>query len=194
MWNPNDNSGLSLCPVEILGAHMNRTTVFLALTCVLFPVAAQKVRVDYDHSCNFSRYRTYRWVPAPEGQFLNQLMQERVKAFIEEALAARQLKRVESGEDLRVSYQTTLTQQDQYTTFTNGFGPDSWGFGWGSSISVTTVQPILLGTLVIDMTDARQKRLVFQGVSTATLSSRPARNTRRFASGVRKIFDKYPPR
>jgi hypothetical protein len=86
-----------------------------------------------------------------------------------------------------------VTQQEQFTTFTDSTGP-GWGWGFGSSTSFTTVQPFLTGTLVVDMTDARQQRLVFQGVATDTLSSRPEKNTKKLASSVRKIFEKYPPR
>jgi hypothetical protein len=41
--------------------------------------------------------------------------------------------------------------------------------------------------------DANQKRLVFEGTSTQTISSRPERNTRRLTRAVNEIFEKYPP-
>jgi hypothetical protein len=120
-------------------------------------------------------------------------MQERVVGFVDEALSTRRLKRVESGGDLLLSCRMDVHQQEMFTTFNNGFG-FGWDAGWGSSISTTTVQSWLTGTLTVNLVDARQKRLVFQGVSTATISSRPERNTRRYAKVVSKIFDKYPPR
>ena len=172
---------------------MNRLMVLLAVAWATLPAGAQKVHVDFDHACNFSRYQTYRWAPSAPGQELNPLMQERVAGFIEEALAARRLKREDKAGDLLVSYQTRTEELPQYTTFTNGTGP-GWGWGWGSSVAVTTVQPVLLGTLVVDLTDARQNRLVFQGVATTTVSPKPQHNTKKLASAVRKIFDKYPPR
>ena len=172
---------------------MNRILVLLAVAWAGLPAGAQKVHVDFDHACNFSSYQTYRWAPSAPGQEMNQLMQERVTGFIEEALAARRLKRVEKAGDLLISYKTSTEELPQYTTFSDGTGP-GWGWGWGSSVSVTTVQPILLGTLVVDITDARQKRLVFQGIATTTVSAKPQHNTKKLASAVRKIFEKYPPR
>jgi hypothetical protein len=44
------------------------------------------------------------------------------------------------------------------------------------------------------MVDANQKKLVFQGTSTQTISSRPERNSRKLAKAVNEIFEKYPPR
>ena len=169
---------------------MNRIMVFLALAWMVSPCTAEKVRIDFDHACDFSHYRTYRWVPSPEGQDLNQLMQQRVIRFIDEALAARHLRRVDTGGDLLISYQTKMTEQDQYTTFNNGYG---YGWGWGSGISYTTVTPIYHGTLIVDITDARKQKLVFEGVSTSTLSSKPEKNTKKLAASVRKIFERYPP-
>ena len=93
---------------------MSRIMVLLALASAASPGVAQKVRVDYDHGCDFSRYKTYRWVElqraqSPDVQFPNQLMQERIVGFVEEALAAKQFTRVETGGDLLVGYAMKVT-------------------------------------------------------------------------------------
>ena len=67
---------------------MNRIVAILALAFAISPVAAQKVRVDFDHKNDFSHYQTYRWAGPPTGDDLNQLMQGRRVGFIEEALSA----------------------------------------------------------------------------------------------------------
>ncbi len=179
---------------------MNRIMVLLALACAVSPAGAHRVRIDYDRGGNFSQYKTYSWVqPAvskpPGDLFPNQLMQRRIVSFIEEALAARHLTRVETGGDMLVSYGVDVSEQQQFTTFTDGVGP-GWGWGWygGSAISTTVPQVIFTGTLVVNITDARKKHLVFQGVSSQTISSRAERNTRRLAKAVNEIFEKYPPR
>jgi hypothetical protein len=119
-------------------------------------------------------------------------MRERIAGLIEEALAARGFKRVATGGDLLISYGIQVTEHPQFTTFYDGGGP-GWGWGWGSGFSTTTVQTFYEGTLVVNMVDANQKRLVFEGTSTQTISSRPERNTRRLAKAVNEIFEKYPP-
>ena len=142
---------------------MSRIMVLLVLASTGSPGVAQKVRVDYDHGCNFSRYKTYRWVDtqkvlSPDARFPNQLMQERIVGFVEEALAAKQFARVETGGDLLVSYAMKVSAEPQFTTFTDAMGPGlgwggwsgysfgccGWGWvgGWGSAISTTTMQPI----------------------------------------------------
>jgi len=86
-----------------------------------------------------------------------------------------------------------VRQENVYTTFadTTGFG---WGWGWGSTMATTTTQVITLGTLTVDLVDSHKNRLVFQSVSTAPISSKPAHNTKRLAKAVNQIFEKYPPR
>jgi len=172
---------------------MSRIMVLLALMCAVLPVGAQKARVDFDHGRRFSRYRTYRWAQLPDEEssdalFPNQLMRERIVRFIEEALAAKGFKRVESGGDLLVSYRFKVTEEPMYTTVGDG-----WGWGWGSGISTTTTEIIYQGTLVVDMNDAHQNQLIFQGVSTQIISSKPAKNTKKLAKAVDEIFEKYPP-
>jgi hypothetical protein len=172
---------------------MNRLLVIFLVAYGIGPAAAQKARVDFDHACDFARYRTYRWTGPPESDVLNQLMQERVVGFVEEALSVRGLHRVNSGGDLLLSCRMDAREQEIYTTFTNGMGW-GWDFGWGSSISTTTTDTMLIGTLTVDLVDSHRNQLVFQGVSSTQISKKPARNTRKYAKVVNKIFEKYPPR
>jgi len=122
-------------------------------------------------------------------------MQERITGFIDQALAARGLKRVTTGGDLLVTYGINVTEQPVLTTFSSG---GAWGCcwdgGWGSGISTTTVQYFYEGTLIVDMVDAHRNQLVFQGTSSHQISSRPERNTRRLSRAVNEVFEKYPPR
>jgi hypothetical protein len=182
---------------------MSRIMVLLTLASVVSPGVAQKVRVDYDHACNFSLYKTYRWVKLQQVQFSdvqfpNQLMHERIVGFVEEALAAKRFTRVETGGDLLVGYDMKVDSEPQFTTYATGpaWGWSGWGWGggWDSAFSTTTTQTILTGALVVSMTDSRQKQLVFQGVSTDTISSKAEKNTKRLQKGIDKIFEKYPPK
>jgi hypothetical protein len=192
---------------------MSRTMMLLALASAVSPGVAQKVRVDYDHGCDYSHYKTYRWVgsqtASSDGQFPNQLMQQRIVRFVEEALAAKRFTRVETGGDILVNYDLKVTAEPQLTTFTNAAGPvggwDGWGWGawgwgglgccgWGSGFSTTTAQTFWKGTLVISLTDSHHKQLIFQGVSTDMISSRAGKNTKRLQKGIQEMFEKYPPR
>ncbi len=166
---------------------------------------AQKVQVDYAHGEDFSKYKTYTWVKEPNVESPNQLVEQRIVASVDEVLAKKGLKRVDSGGDLDVAYQSAVTQKTQLTTMSTstgmggGWGPGpGWGRGWGggmsSGMSTTTSSTIPVGTLVIDLLDPGAKQLVFRGIATDTLSSKPEANNKKIAKSVDKIFEKYPPK
>jgi len=169
---------------------MKRLVLALTFTCVSL-AGTPKVHVDFEHTGNYSNYRTYRWDGPPQVQYLNQLMVQRITGFVEEALAAKHLKRVDNGGDLLIRFRMSVQEQENFITYTDGFGFD---WDWGGGISTTIVEPVLLGTLTLDMVDARRDQLVFQGVSTESISSKPEKNTKKLARAVHKIFEKYPPR
>jgi hypothetical protein len=157
-------------------------------------VYAHKVNVDFDHGTHFSSYKTYSWAngvdaPWPDALFPNKLMQERIVAFIEEALAAKGLKRVPAGGQLLVRFEVQVQAHPEFITVSDG-GP---GWGWGGGISTTTVQTFYDGTLVVNLLDSKHQQMVFQGTSTQSISSKPQTNTKKLAKAVNEIFCKYPP-
>src|SRR5580698_7694319 len=99
---------------------MSRMMMLLALASAVSPGVAQKVRVDYDHGCDYSHYKTYRWVgsqtASSDGQFPNQLMQQRIVRFVEEALAAKRFTRVETGGDNLGNYERKGKAGEAVTT------------------------------------------------------------------------------
>jgi len=183
---------------------MNRLVIVGLSACLVSGSFAHKIRIDFDHSKNFSSYRTYQWVatpesPSPNALFPNQLMQERITGFIDEALAAKGIKRVATGGDLLVSYKVKVTETPQYTTIYDGGWPGwgwdwewTWGWGPGTGISTTTVTTFYDGTLVVNLVDAHRNQLVFQGASTQSVSSRAEKNTKKLAKAVNEVFERYP--
>jgi len=187
---------------------MRRVILSVALALAIVPVFAHKVRVDFDHGAQFSRYKTYRIVQAanpssPNPAFPNQLLLNRIGGFIEEALAAKGMKHTASGEYLQISYGIRVIEQPTFTTFSNGWEPcwgwahnwayGGWGPGWGSGMTTTTVQMDYDGVLVVDIVDAHQQKLVFEGTSTQMVSSKPEKNTKKLAKAVAEVFGRDPP-
>jgi hypothetical protein len=187
---------------------MKRIVLFVTLACAATPAFAHKVRVDFDQGTKFGGYKTYRLVQSPgafspDPTFPNQLLQQRICGFIEEALAAKGLKRTTKGEDLQVSYGIKVIAQPTYTTFSDGWGSSwdwdrnwgsGWGPGWGGGIATTTVQVTYQGILVVDVVDTHQQKVVFEGTSEQAVSSKPEKNTRKLAKAVNEVFVRYPPK
>jgi len=176
-------------------------TLFVAVALLLPSVAvAQKVRTDYAHGADFSKYKTYKWVKISDNPDLNQLMDQRIKGAFEAELAKEGLTQSEDNPDLLIGYQAAVTNQTQLNTYSTDMGSPGWGYGsrwgygWGSSTSTTTSSTIRNGTLVLDMMDPHQKQLIFRGVATDTLSDKPEKNIKKIQKAATKIFEKYPPK
>ena len=96
-----------------------------ALFCLGAVGFAQDVRFDYDRSANFSFYKTYQWVDYKEVPIGDQLLDRDIKRAVDEQLAGKGLRRVESGGNLVAGYQTAITQEKQFDGFS--WGPALWG-------------------------------------------------------------------
>ena len=170
----------------------NRTTVCIAFFLIMLASAfAQHVKTDFDHHANFSQYKTYSW---QEIKPPNSLWDARIKNAVDAQLAAKGLTQVASGGDISiVAIKTTRTERT-LQTFYDGFG-GGWrwrGFG-GMGEATTTEQDYKEGTLVVDMYDAKTKRLIWRGSAEDTLSDKAAKNEKNLDKGVAKMFKKFPP-
>src|ERR1039457_6132825 len=98
-----------------------------ALMCLGVAAFAQDVQFDYDRSANFSAYKTYQWVDYKEVQVGDELLDRDIKRAVDEQLAGKGLRRVESGGDLLVGYQAGILQEKEFERIGGG----GWGGGRG---------------------------------------------------------------
>jgi len=152
---------------------------------------AQQVKTDYDRNTDFSQYKTYSWEKV---QTQDALWVDRIKEAVNAALTAKGWTPVESGGDVAiVAIETTQTQRT-LNTFYEGFGG---GWRWrgmgGFGDATTTVENYKVGTLVVDLFDAKTKNLIWRGSSSDTLSDKSDKNIKALGKGVQKMFDHFPP-
>jgi hypothetical protein len=153
---------------------------------------AQDVKSDYDHSANFSQYKTFSWEKV---QTKDPLMVDRIKDAVNSALSAKGWTLVPSGGDVEVFAIETTQDKQTLDTFYNGFGGGRrWGgFGGGFGDATTTVDTYKVGTLVIDLFDAKTEKLIWRSSASDTLSSNADKNTKNLGKGVNKMFQHFPP-
>jgi Domain of unknown function (DUF4136) len=167
------------------------TSVWLALLGTMTP--AQSVTYDYDRAASFSSYRTYAWTRGTE--LTDELNHARVVRAIDDALVAKGLARLEptGNPDVLVAYHASFDKNLEITGSTYGWGP--FGLGgdrWGSA----TARPILVGTLVVDISDARTGAVVWRGLATSDVSptDKPESRDKKIAKATAKMFKNYPPK
>src|SRR4029450_12708202 len=106
------------------------------LLCLSVAAFAQQVHFDYDRSANFSAYKTYQWVDYQEVQVGDQILDQDIKRAVDAQLVGKGLRRVESGGDLLVGYQATISQEKEFNSLGGGRGPGLGGRpggGWGKT-------------------------------------------------------------
>ena len=172
----------------------NRTTMYALFFLTMLGAAfAQKVQTDFDHQANFSQYKTYSW---QEIKPANSLWDARIKNAVDARLAAKGWTQVASGGDVAVVAIKTSQTQRTLQTFYDGIG-GGWGWrrfgGGGFGDATTTEQDYKVGTLVIDLYDAKTKQLIWRGSAQDTVSDKATQNEKNLDKGVAKMFKKFPP-
>jgi hypothetical protein len=181
---------------------MQRRFVTVALALVLAPVLmlAQKTSYDYEKSANFTAFKTFAF---KDGTAVGQpLIDNRIVAAIEAELAAKGITKTESDPDLFVVYHMAFDKEKDISTYSSGYGggygPYGWGWGggWAGGSTHTQVRDILIGTLVIDMADARKGQMVWRGVGEKEIDTRakPEKRDKNINNAVKKILKNYPPK
>ena len=157
----------------------------VALVMTAAVVYAQKVSVDSDPGAPFTTYKTYVWVdgtPAP-----NPLNEERLHMGVDARLALKGLRMNTTSPDVVVV--THVTTKERQELVVSGFGYGPW---WGGGYSTANVETYIDGTLVVDLYDAKTKKMVWRGVATATASDKPTKNISKMNKALDKMFEKYP--
>jgi hypothetical protein len=167
----------------------SKLTTAAGMMLVLASVSlAQQVKTDYDRSANFGQYRTYSWQNV---NTRDPLMVDRIKSAVNAALTAKGWTEVPSGGDAAVVAIETTQNQQTLDTFYNGFG-GGWRWG-GFGNATTTVETYKVGTLVVDIFDANNKKLIWRGSASDTLSNNSDKNIKELDKGVSKMFNHFPP-
>lgn len=176
---------------------MKSQRIAVALAGILFLFAgismAQQVKTDYDRAADFAHYKTYSWEHV---KTKDPLFVDRIENAVNAALAARGWTQVESGGDVSIVAIQMTSNQETLNTFYNGFG-GGWGWrrfgGGGFGEATTTTETYKVGTLVIDLFDAKTKKLLWRGTSSDTLSNNSDKNIKNLDKGVEKMFKQFPP-
>jgi Domain of unknown function (DUF4136) len=172
-----------------------RFGVLAALLLVAVNLFALKVTYDYDRAFDFSKVKTYQWIELKDSK-VNSLTDAKLKQAINDELSKKGFTRVDSNPSLYIAYQVGLQKEEQINTMTTGgWGWGPW-YGGGMGTMTATTSTINIGTLVIDMVNPADKKLVFrsQGTDTLNPSSDPDKNYKKIQKAVEKILKNFPPK
>ena len=169
----------------------SRIGLGVALVMLLATSAlAQKVTTDFAKDVDFNQYKTFMWIKEPKPA--NPLVRQRIIDDVNAALQARGLKLATADADLAIAGHAATRTERSLDTFYDGFG-GGWRWRGGFGSATTRVTTYEVGTLVIDIFDAKTKVALWRGTATRTLSDNPQKNADSLNKAVVKLFKDFPP-
>lgn len=188
---------------------MRQATCLVALTLgTLLGACAgptMTVRSEHDQEAvrEFSRYRTYAWVPhsaGPDARLAAAVGPLVVRAA-DEILAAKGYRGPAGTPDFVMAWHTTVEAKRQVSTLDVTPTPGIAGgarLRTGPSIrqTVTTAREFDEGTLILDIADGRTGRHVWRGWAQAEVKAdaAPAEREARIKAAVQQILAEFPPK
>jgi hypothetical protein len=158
---------------------------------------------DYDREVDFSQYRTYGFFKpmSIEGPNYSTIFGSVFREAISRQMEARGYVRSEEP-DLLINVSARLQEKMQVTQtsspyyggyygYRGGYYSPWAGYGWDTQ---THVSQYTEGTVNVDMVDAAQKRMVWEGVAIGRLKEDRSNEEVRAAvsEGVARMFEQYP--
>ena len=90
-------------------------------------------------------------------------------------------------------YSNSIHEQKELVGTGYNYGP-YWGWGgWGGAPTVYNTWVTKLGTLVVEISDVKEKDLLWRGSATDTISDNSDKNIKTLDKAVAKLFKGYPP-
>ena len=179
---------------------MTRIARFLILASMTaafsaIPVAAQAVNVDYDHTVNFEKLKTYTWGKI---HATNPSVENRITIAVNRTMAARYMSQASSNADVTITAVEASGEPKEFTDFYSSIGDFMWKRPWGSAgfmDSNATLETIPLHTLVIDLYDTKSYKLLWRGTVTLPAGDATGKEAdQKFDKAVTQLIGKYPPK
>jgi hypothetical protein len=178
---------------------MRSFAVAASLTLLSATAFAQDVKTDFDKSANFAAIKTFAVKIGTS--WGNQIGEKRVLDEITEAIKGKgwTLAEADKADALVVLHGATEKQKSLNTFYSGmgGYGGYGWrgwgGAGMGMGTATTTESEYLVGTLVVDIFDAKSKSLMFRGTATDELSDKAEKNQKKLDKASNKMFKDFPP-
>jgi hypothetical protein len=176
---------------------MRRIALSAALVFVSAAAFAQDVKTDFDKSANFAAIKTFAVKIGTSWN--NPISEKRITDEITQTLVEKGWTKADANPDALVLLHGATEKQQSLNTFYSGmggyggYGYRGWGGMGGMGTATTTTSEYLVGTLVVDIFDAKSKALLFRGTASDELSDKQEKNAKKLQKVSDKMFKNFPP-
>lgn len=167
---------------------------------VLFVLLLAGCRIEtkesYDHTIDFSKYKTFCWMTGCEFKFngpeyLNDsLLRESLKTSIIKELESKGLKEDSNNPDLLVGF--TITVKDEQAIIYHR-AEDSPIY-YQPLETEREVINYLKGTVIIGLADRAESKMVWQSVAVSYMELNPDFSEKNIRKGIKMVLKDFPPK
>ena len=180
-----------------------RALVALAAAVTLGACSSVTVNTDWNTSLDFTKYKTYAWLPDTVDKDLAPFTIQNLQTAIDGALQKHGMTKVTSDPDLYVTFRAKTGSYTQYTTVSTGYGYGAgWG-GWGcygcmggmyGGVSTTSASQVPTGNLIVVLVDPKMNEMVWRSNAKADLASDMSGRAEQLNSAMEQMFQGFPPK
>jgi hypothetical protein len=167
---------------------MKTRIVLFALGICLLSITAvgQQVSVNYNHSQSFSQFHTYAWGSNNANQVQNSILAQVAQQDIDSALQGKGWQKVQESQNPDVIVTANGGMKEQ-TSFS------AWGMrGIGGGMGGITPEQNVIGTLIVDLFDAKNQSLIWRGIAQNALNNNGNKNQQMVQKAITKMFKQWP--
>lgn len=172
--------------------QIKQWTLALSMALVMSALAAgQKVQTQSLPNYDFSQLHTFF---AKIGtSWGNPIGESQVKDMVAQMLEKKGWTQAasEATADAVVVIHGATEQKHSLDTFYSGGG--GWGWGGMGGTATTTTSTYRVGTMLVDIFDSKEKKLVYRGSAQDELSEKTEKNVKKVQKALDKIFKDFPP-
>ncbi|MCB2206998.1 MAG: DUF4136 domain-containing protein [Bacteroidetes bacterium] len=185
----------------------NILSIFV-LVLFLSSCSSLKVYTDSDKTVDFNQFASFSLYPwdYKHGYQLNDYDKGTILNAIKTEMTEKGYEFEKEGGDLVISIFLTLDDKTSYTAYTDhyggwagygggwGYSGFGYGYGYGPGFSTTTVTEnnYQEGTLIIDIFNAADKKLIWQGIGLKEVQTDLDKRDQQLPKNVGKILASFP--
>jgi hypothetical protein len=182
-----------------MSSSVSKAAKYLALVAAVVSSAGCQtgptIRSNVDPGAQFSRYKTFDFLEQSESGkpgYQSFGAQYLVTAVTRE-MEARGFRKAESP-DLLVNFHVQKQDKLQVTETGGYYGYRGGYYGWGAGVNTSTyVDSYTEGTLNIDVVEAADHKLLWEGIAVGRISERTQNNLQPTVDAVvKQVFERFP--
>lgn len=156
---------------------------------------AVNLKTTYDHQKDFNSYQTFCWMNGCEFTVTgpDYLSDEKLRASVKQSiineLEKKGMRYDENNPDLVIDFHITLVEESAIIHHRDEDEP----FYYKPMDEMETIN-YLNGTLVIDMADRKEGRMVWRSVVNGYMDTHPELTEENLGKGIRQALKHFPPR